>query len=1036
MNIVDLSIKRPIMISMGLIALVLFGIMAYFTLPLSLLPTLKIASITVQTVYAGASPQVIEMQISKKIEDEVSSINEVDTIQSYSMDSVSIVSIDFKYGKDENLALQEVKDKVDAIRSNLPDSAEKPVISKLNIASMSPVMSIVLEGDMSPTELYTFASNTVKDRFAQVTGVGSVNIMGGSKREIRVNIDRATIYERAIPVTQIGSILATANIELPGGNFTYENRDIPVQMKGNFTGLDQIKNMDVPTGTGILKLRQIADVKDSSKAVRIRTILLDKKAGTRNENAVLLQVIKNPSANTVDVVNGVRKQLPVIEEMNNNQIHFKIVKEDATYVQDSVNDTLSNVYMGILFTGIVLLIFLHDLRSTLIIALAMPFSIVATFLVMKAMGIGLNLLSLMGLSSATGTLVANSVVVLENIFRYRNEGLDRKEAASRGTKEVLIAVFASTLTNIAVFVPLGSISSIMGPVLANFAYTTVISTVFSIIVSFTLTPLMAARILPEKTKAPGKLSLAIEAVFKKWEALYAKTLAYTISNRRKAWVIIAGTVVLFAVCIVTVPLIGFELLPTTDGGKIQINVELPQGNDLEATAALLKKIETKVASHKEVESVETVLGSLGTLDQDVSVGQMNVYLVPKGKRKTSSMVFAPALARELADIAGPKIRVSSVSEITIGSDSSSGLDLYLKGEDTEKLQQYANAIRTKMNAIPGITNTSLSSKDGKQELDFIPDRKQLSEDGLTVQDIALTLRTSVDGLVTSTYKDNGKEYDIRVAVSSGSLKDISDIRNIPVVSQAGVYPISRYANVSFNSGTSKIMRTDKVRTIEITADILPGYSAGNMLNKVLPVIDSMNLPAGYSVKQGGMTKLMGETIRDLLIVFAIAVILTYMLLAATLESLVQPLFILSTVPLSLIGAILICLITGAILNIVAMLGVIMLVGIVVNNAILILDYYNQLKRDSGMPTEQALVKACSMKLKAILMSNIAIILGMLPMALGLGASGAEMRQPMGLVIIGGIMSSTLMTLYIIPALEYLASGNRKKKIPDTTGENV
>ncbi len=1036
MNIVDLSIKRPIMISMGLVALVLFGIMAYFTLPLSLLPTLKIASITVQTVYAGASPQVIEMQISKKIEDEVSAISEVDTIQSYSMDSVSIVSIDFKYGKDENLALQEVKDKVDAIRSTLPDSAEKPVISKLSIASMSPVMSIILEGNMSPTELYTFASNTVKDRFAQVTGVGSINIMGGSKREIRVNIDRSTVYERAIPVTQIGSILAAANIELPGGNFTYENRDIPVQMKGNFTSLDQIKNMDVPTGTGIFKLRQIADVKDSSKTVRIRTILLDKKTGTRIENAVLLQVIKNPSANTVDVVNGIRKQLPVIEEMNDNQIHFKIVKEDATYVQDSVDDTLSNVYMGILFTGIVLLIFLHDLRSTLIIALAMPFSIVATFLVMKSMGIGLNLLSLMGLSSATGTLVSNSVVVLENIFRYRNEGLDRKEAASRGTKEVLVAVFASTLTNVAVFVPLGSISSIMGPVLANFAYTTVISTVFSIIVSFTLTPLMAARILPEKPKAPGKLSLAIESVFKKWEVWYAETLAYAIGSRRKAWITIAGTVVLFAVCIVTVPLIGFELLPTTDGGKLQINVELPQGNDLEATAVLLKKIETKVASHKEVESVETVLGSLGTLDQDVSVGQMNVYLVPKDKRKTSSMVFAPALARELADIAGPKIRVSSVSEITIGSATSSGLDLYLKGENTENLQKYANAIRTKMNAIQGITNTSLSSKDGKQELDFVPDRKQLSEDGLTVQDVALTLRASVDGLVTSTYKDNGKEYDIRVSVSGGSLKDISDIKNIPVVSQAGVYPVSRYASVAFNSGTSKIMRTDKVRTIEITADILPGYSAGNMLNKVLPVIDSMNLPAGYSVQQGGMTKLMNETIRDLLIVFAIAVILTYMLLAATLESLVQPLFILSTVPLSLIGAILICLITGAILNIVAMLGVIMLVGIVVNNAILILDYYNQLKRESGMPAEQALVKACSMKLKAILMSNIAIILGMLPMALGLGASGAEMRQPMGLVIIGGIVSSTLMTLYIIPALEYLASGNRKKKIPDTTGENV
>jgi hydrophobic/amphiphilic exporter-1 (mainly G- bacteria), HAE1 family len=1029
MNIVDLSIKRPVLISMGLIAFVLFGIMAYFSLPLSLLPSLKIPTVTVQTVYAGASPQVIEMQISKKIEDEVSAISEVDSIQSYSMDSVSIVAIDFKYDKDENLALQEVKDKVDAIVSGLPDKIEKPVISKLNMASMAPVMSIILEGDMDPAQLYTFAANTVNDHLAQVSGVGSIGILGGSKREIKVTVDRSTIYERSVSVAQISGLLAAANVEMPGGNFTYENRDIPVQIKGSFTDLDQIKNMDIPTGTGIFKLRQIGKVADTNKATRIKTILFDKKTGTRNENAVLLQIVKNPSAKTVEVVAAIKEKLPVIEQLSSNHVHFKIIKEDATYVQDSVNDTLENIYLGILFTGIVLLLFLHDLRSTLIVALAMPFSIIATFLIMKALGIGLNLLSLMGLSSATGTLVANSVVVLENIFRYRQLGYNRVDAASRGTKEVLVAVFASTLTNIAVFIPLGSISGLMGPVLANFAFTTVIATVFSILVSFTLTPLMASRMLPEKQKKPGFVSQYIESIFKEWETTYAKTLSYALGTRKRVWTLLGVTAGIFAVCLITIPLIGFELFPTTDGGKIQINVELPQGNDLTATGALIKKIETKLAGHKEVEVIETVLGSQGTLNQDVSVGQMNVILVPKDKRKMSSMNLAPVIALELSSISGAKIKVSSVSEITIGSVSTSGLDLYLKGADTEKLQKYAQSVKLKMNSIPGITNTTLSSAEEKQELDFIPDRKQLSEDGLTVQDIAITLRSAIDGLVMSSYRENGKEYDIRVSVSSESLTDISDIRNIPVVSAAGVYPLSRYAKVFFNSSTNKIMRTDKVRTIEVTADILPGYSAGALLTTVLNEIHTIEAPQGYSVSEGGMTKLLGDTVRDLAIVFAIAVLLTYMLLAATLESLIQPLFILSTVPLSLIGAILICLITGAILNIVAMLGIIMLVGIVVNNAILILDAYNQLKKESGLNTTDALIQACSSKLKAILMSNIAIILGMLPMGLGMGASGAEMRQPMGLIIIGGIISSTVMTLYIIPALEFIFS-NRKETCND------
>lgn len=1016
MNIVDLSIKRPVMVSMGLIACVIFGLLAYFKLPQSLLPNVSMPYVTVQTVYGGASPEVIESQITKKIEDQVSAISGLDSITSYSMDNVSIITLAFKYGTNENIAVQDVKDKVDAIASDFPDDADKPVISKIDM-SASAVMSIMLEGDMKSSELYEFAKTTVSDRFGQVNGVGSVNVSGGTKREIKVNIDRGTVYERSVPVASISGMLAAANLDMPGGNFTYKNRDIPVQLKGKFTDLNQIKNMDVPTSTGVFKLRQIADVEDSTNTARVRTTFLDKKAGTRSDNAILLEVVKNSSANTIDVVKGVQKQIPVIEKLSGGHVHFKVISEDATFVHDSVNDTLSNVYLGIILTGLVLLLFLHDWRSTLIIALAMPFSIISTFLVMQFLGIGLNMVSLMGLSSSTGTLVANSVVVIENIFHYKELGLTKKEAASRGTKEVLVAVFASTLTNVAVFLPLGSMNSMIGKMLLGFAYTIVIATIFSIIVSFTLTPLLAATILPETVKKPGKIGAAFEHVYGKVENWYKHILEKLLANKKRCWITLGATIGAFILCLGLFTKMPFELMSRTDGGKIQINAELPQGNDLEKTAALLKTIEDRVAQYKEVTTVETILGSQGSLNQDVSVAQMNVFLVNRKERRLSNSKLAIDMTKRLSDVPGAKIRVTAISEMSSGSRSGD-IDLYFKGEDTKQLQTYADQILSNLNKTKGLTNVNLSSKSGKREIDFVPNRKQLAADGLTVQQIAITLRAAVDGLVATTYQENGNEYDVRVAISGESLKDIEDIKNIPVVSQAGVYPLSRYAELSFADATNKIMRVDKVRTIEITADVLPEYSVGTMTNKVMSDINKMNLPAGYTVEQGGMSKMLGDTVSQMLMVFVIAILLTYMLLAATLESLIQPLLILSTVPLSLIGVILVCFLTGTTMNMMAMLGIIMLVGIVVNNAILMLDYYNQLRK-AGKGIKDAMIEAFPAKLKAILMSNIAIILGMLPMAMGIGASGAEMRIPMGMVIIGGIVSSTLLTLFIVPALELL-----------------
>ncbi len=1030
MHIVDLSVKRPIMILMGILALVLFGALAYMTIPISLLPDIKIPYVTIQTVYPGASPEVIESQITKPIEDQISSVGQLDRITSYSIDSVSIVMAQFTLEKDENLALQEVKDKVEVILSDLPDDAEAPAITKVNISSVMPVVSIILEGDMLPTELYTFGSTTVRDRLSQIDGVGNVDLAGGREREIRVELDRNTVFSQLVSPLQITGVLGAAGIELPGGNLQYQNRDLPVRLDGEFSSLDDISNLDITTSTGTYKLRQLAEVKDSAADVRERTVFLDKSSNTYEENAVLLNVIKNPSANTVDVVNGVMKRIDEIEKEAGGRIQLKVISEDGTYVRDSVDDTLNNVYLGILFTGLILLFFLHDLRSTLIVVLAMPFSIISTFLIMNAMGISLNMLSLMGISSAIGTLVANSVVVLENIFRHKEHGHSRMESAVIGSKEVTVAVFASTLTNIAVFVPLGMVSGVMGQVLSNFAYTIVIATVFSFVVSFTLTPMMASRILPAQVKREGAVSRWLEHLFSRWEDAYVWILKGLLKNRLRGLGVVVTVLFLFTGTLTLGKFIEFEQFPQTDGGKVQIDVELPQGNDLSSTARTVKQIEDRLATREDVVTILENLGTMGQMDSDVSVAQMDILLTKKSARSKSNEQIAADVTRMLSDIPGATIRVTPVSELRV-SGQSAPVSFNLQGPDLDILQRIAEELKNIVADVPGITNTSLSSKAGKTELVFHPIRKQIAEDGLTVQTIARNLRAAVDGMVAATYKEGGEEYDILVTIKDESIKDMEDLKNIPIVSNAGVYPISRYAELDFSSGSNKIMRNDKERTIEITANTLPGYAQGNVLNAATAAVEAYDFPRGYGISQGTNAEMFMETVRNLIVAFFVAVVLTYMLLAATLESLTQPLFILSTVPLSLMGVILICVGTGTVLNIVSMLGIIMLVGIVVNNAILILDYYNQ-QREQGIEVREALITACRLKLKPVLMSNIAIVLGMLPMALGLGASGAEMRQPMGVVIIGGILSAMVLTLILLPVLEFLLSHRERKPASEVT----
>ncbi|MGB8317196.1 MAG: efflux RND transporter permease subunit [Ignavibacteriaceae bacterium] len=1019
MFLAKVSINRPVMTTMGILVFLIFGLLAYFTLNLNLQPDVEIPYVTVSTVYPGAGPKEIEVLISKKIEEAVSTISQIERVESYSLDGLSIVIIEFKMKKNVNVANQEVKDKVDEIINDLPDDAELPIVQKVDLKSF-PVVDVVLSGNLDPRELYEIADKTLKDRFSQIEGVAKVDITGGQEREIRVVLDNKVAFENNISLPQLLGILKAYNMDIPGGYFKIRDQEYTVRLKGEYADVATMKNMQIPTPFGPKKLQQFAQVLDAGKDIRQRAVYFDNITKEKDENVVRMGIVKSAEGNVVKVADGIRAALPDIQASLPQGTNLEIVNDESDFVKSSVNDTMSNVYLGVLFTAIVLLIFLHDLRSTIIVALSMPTSIISTFFLLKAFGLSLNMMTLMGLSVSVGVLVANSIVVIENIFRYKSLGKKNKEAAFKGTSEVTVAVLASTLTNLVVFLPIANMSSLVGQWLKELALAAVFATIFSLIMSFTLTPMLASLILPEVKKKKNKLAQWFERMEEKQTNMYKDMLGWVLKKKKISLLTVVGTFAIFLVVMMTIgPKLGFEFMSPMDDGKIRVEVELPEGYNLDATAKVLDDIENRVQKHKEVTHILTDLGKVSDLDIGTNMAAMNIQLVDVKQREIGLADMISVLVKELADVPNAKIKVDLGSH-TGGPGAQ--IQFYLLGQDLDKLEELKNEIMAKIKDVPGLINLDQTSRAGKPEITVFPDREKVVEAGLTVSDLAFTLRSSGEGIESSKYREFGNEYDITVTLNDNSVRTPEDIGNITVISPiAGAMRLSQIADVKFTRGYTKILHRDKFTTISFTGSPAKGVPLGNVTSEIGNRLASINFPPGYSIKWGGNVQMMNDMVADMIFAFFLAVLLTYMLLAAILESFWQPVMIMLTVVLAMIGVILSLYITNIAFSITSLMAIIMLIGIVVNNAILILDYTNQLRRERGYLPKDALMEACPTKLKPQIMATTAIILGMLPLALGIGDAGKEMRIPLGVVAIGGLIVSTILTLFVIPAFYYLVS---------------
>ena len=1022
MYLAKVSIKRPIMTTMGILVFLIFGIIAFIGLNLEQMPDVEIPYITIQTIYPGAGPKEIETLISKRLEDAVSTVSEIEKVESYSLDGASIVIIEFKLGKDVDVANQEVKDKVDQILNDLPDDAEKPIVQKVDFKAR-PIMDLVLSGNVDPRQLYEIADKTLKDRFSQIEGVANVNITGGQEREIRVILDNKAVFENMVSLPYLMQILAANNMDLPGGYFKIDNQEYTVRFNGIYQGVEQMKEMQIPTPYGTKKLRQLGDVVDGGKDIRRRAVYYDVANDFRNENVVSLGIVKSPEGNVVEVADAVNRTVPEIRQILPEGVNLEIINDESEFTRSTVNDTMSNIILGVIFTSVVLLIFLANIRSTFIVAITMPVSIISTFLLLQMAGLTLNMMTLMGLSVSVGVLVANAVVVLENIFRHKNLGLSNDDAAYVGTTEVTVAVLASTLTNLVVFLPIAAMSSIVGQFLRELALAASFATIFSLVYSFTLTPMLSSLILPKESKT-SKLGDKLNNFFKSWDNWYKKELIGLLKSKKRSLVLIVGSLVLFFFSLFYyAPKLGFEFMPQMDDGKLKVEVELPEGYNLDETAKVLKSIEDKLKRYPEVEYLLTDLGAISNISTGTNMARMDVQLIDKNKRDVELADMIDAFVKDLADIPNAKIIVDFAS--TMGGQSAP-IEFFLLGQDVDKLGELKDELMPKLAEVPGLINLDQSSRAGKPEITVTPKREIISQLNITTQELALTVRAAIEGMESTKYRELGDEYDILVTLKDEAVNTPEEVGNIAIISQSGQkYRLAQLANIEFTNGYTKILHRDKYVAIQFTGSPSPGVPLGNVTNEIGKIMENTELPTGYRMAWGGSVKFMNEMIADMLFAFFLAILLTYMLLAAILESFLQPLYILFTLPLAMIGVFASLYYTGISFGLTSLMAFIMLIGIVVNNAILILDYTNQLVREKGMSVHDALIEASPTKLKPILMSTLALILGMLPMALGIGDAGSEMRVPLGVVAIGGLIVSMILTLFVIPAIYYLVSRIKK-----------
>jgi HAE1 family hydrophobic/amphiphilic exporter-1 len=1009
----SLSIRRPVLITMVVAALLVIGVIGYSRLGMDLVPSMEIPFVTVTITYPGAGPREVETKVTKVVEDAISTASNIRQIQSTSTESLSNTMIEFQVGTEADVAAQDIRERVARVRGKLPDDIEEPVITKADISAMA-IMDVAVSGDLPLRELRQLADNTIKPRLERAPGVASVTVTGGVEREIRVAVDADRLKAYSLDLEQVVAALSAANLNLPAGHIDEIGRRFTVRIPGEFASVDQIRQVLIPTPARPVRLADLARVMDTHKERTNFTRLNGKEC-------VALSVQKLSDANIVQTANGVHAAVDELNRTLKGKAHLIVGFDTSTFAKESVADVTNNLLLGGLLAVVVVFLFLGSLRATLISAVALPTSVISAFGLMYFGGFTLNMMSMMALALAIGMLIDDAIVVIENVHRHLEEGEAPEEAANKGTGEIAAAVVAITLTIVAVFVPIAFMGGMAGRMFREFGLTVVFAVLVSLLVALTMTPMLASRLLRRGPHAAGgerrrSLLGRFADLYARIEATYHPMLHWSLRHRKA--VVLTG-VVIFITSLGLVRLLGMEFMPSADRGEVYINLKLPAGTALSETNRVSQQVERLAAARPEVQRVLATVGQVAggggpgrsTSGSDTAI--VKVKLVPKRQRRISSGQFMEEMRQALARI--PDITFSVLQAGIIGDRASSPVEVTFQGPDVDQLVSIPSEAKQRLAGIPGLTDLDISLRPGQPEAQVIVDRVKTANLGLSVAQVANTLRTALEGTVAGQYREGGDEYDIRVQLDHKDRARMAQLDGLWLANAAGeLTPLREVARLATAKGPAQISRTNKVRTVTITGSLLPGYALGNIVQETRKLIAEMNLPAGYSVRYTGEAERMGETFGAMILALMLAVIFVYMILAAQFESFIHPFTIGLSLPFAIIGAVLALVLARSSLNMMSMIGIVMLMGLVTKNAILLVDYTNTLRK-RGLERNEAILRAGPVRLRPILMTTAAMVFGMLPIALGLG-TGSEMRAPMAICVIGGLLSSMFLTLLMVPVI--------------------
>ena len=1021
MKITEVSIKRPLAISMVFLAVIIFGFISVANLPVALFPDVTFPMMIVLTSYSGAGPEEIETQITEPLEKSLSTVNNLDEITSRTSENISLLFMTFAWGTDLDAASNDVRDILGYITPYLPDDADYPLIFKFDI-NQQPVVMYTIGGDIDPLEMDKIADD-IAERVQRVGGVAASYAMSGTFRQVQIVLDPLKLKGTGITSSQVMDVLQAQNVNYPLGSIETADKVYIVRTVGEYDDLDEIRKTVVGSKDGVpVLLSQIADVRfTASEQTSI--------SRTNGVPSIWGWVQKRTDANAANVGTSVEEELRRIEQELPPGVRIDIIFNQADFIVRSVTSTAQTLVFGAILAIIILFLFLGSLRSTVYMAVAIPIAVFFALFFMYLFDMSLNIISLGGLTVAIGMVLDSAIVVFEAIFRHKEAGEAPDKAASTGATEVGPAITASTLTTVAVFLPLLLVSGLASIFFKQLALTVTFALISSLVVALTIIPMLTVRFGAVKKREERKgFSRTVGVFYEKIENQYTRLVEWALRHRL---IVVLGTIVVFVISLFLIPFIGTELSPEVDQGEIIINAEMPVGTNLWVTDSMVKQLEQIIMD--EVPEIEIISTSIGAGEGGVS-SLFSSTAGPHAAQLWLELVYREERARSVKQIQRdlrPKImNVIPGLKVTFGGSEfemfggGSPIEVKVIGYDRDRAQQLTDELMAKFENIDGLVDLQSSLSEGKPEYRLIIDRQKAANFGLTPYQIGQVLRSRIEGTVASQYRMEGDEYDMLIMLDRQYRDDPKEIAAMTITTPMGDVPLQNFIRDTIAIGPVQIEHEDNKRLITITAGV-EGRDMGSVAGDAQRVINETTIPADFTVEMGGGFEQQMETFRDLGFVILLAIVLVYMIMVGQFESFREPFIIMFTIPLAIIGVLWMLFFTGTTINMQSLLGVLLLGGIVVNNAIVYITYANQLRRQAGKSCIDAVVEAGRVRLRPILMTAFTTIFGLIPMALGIG-SGNEIRAPMARSVIGGLLVSTFLTLVFIPVLYTLFERKKTK----------